>query len=143
MTGTILTFYLCGSLCGIDIRLAKEINRNMTYISVPGAAKHVVGLLNLHGQVVTLLDLGQLLKFKQVGARNNSFCIILKSRADDPDQVGFFIDELGEVIDVTPDMWEVAPANMIDIDNRFIHEVVKLENEILLVLDLGKIVKMA
>lgn len=139
MTGRILTFYLCGSLCGIDIRVAKEINRNITYISVPGAKKHVVGLLNLRSQVVTLLDLAQLLHFKQIGERNNKHCIILKSRLEEPDMVGFFIDKLGDVIDVTTEMCEPAPANIMDIGNPFIHEVVKLEDEILLVLDLSKI----
>jgi len=143
LTGKILTFYLCGSLCGIDIRFAKEINRNITYISVPGAMTHVVGLLNLHGQVVTLLDLGQLLNFKQIGQKRNSHCIILKSRPEEPDEVGFFIDKLGDVIDVTSEMCEAAPANIIDTENPFIHKVVKLEDEIVLVLDLAEIIKMA
>jgi len=139
LTGKILTFYLCGSLCGIDIRVAQEINRNITYTSVPGANSYVVGLLNLRSQVVTVLDLGKLLHFKQVGESNKRHCIILKSRLEEPDQVGFFIDKLGDVIDVTPEMCEHTPANMIDIENHFIHEVVKLRNEIVLVLDLSNI----
>ena len=136
MTGRVLTFYLCGTLCGIDIETAKEINRNVSYTQIPGAATHIVGLLNLRGQVVTLLDLAQLLNFKQTSARNNSHCIILKNKAEDPDQVGFFIDKRGDVVDVTPDMCEAVPANLVDVEEKFIHEVVKLENEILLILDL-------
>lgn len=142
MIGRVLTFYLCGTLCGIDIKTAKEINRNIFYTPIPGAANHIVGLLNLRGQVVTLLDLAQLLKFTQEGERKNSHCIILKSRAEDPDQVGFFIDKRGDVIDVTPDMCEVVPANLVDSDKKFIQEVVTLENEILLILDLGAMVEM-
>jgi len=139
LTGRILTFYLCGSLCGIDIKIAKEINRNITYTSVPGASDHVVGLLNLRSQVITLLDLGKLLHFKQDGESNNRHCIILKSRLEEPDKVGFFIDKLGDVIDVTSEMCEPPPANITDIENSFIHEVVKLEDEILLILNLSKI----
>ena len=139
MIERLLTFYLCGSLCGIDIRVAKEINRNITYTFVPGASKHVVGLLNLRSQIVTLLDLAQLLNFEQIGERKNEYCIILKSQLDKPDLVGFFIDKLGDVIDVTPDMCQPAPASIIAIDNYFIREVVKLEDEIVLVLDLKEI----
>ena len=138
MTGRLLTFYLCGSLCGIDIKIAQEINRNITYTSVPGARDYVVGLLNLRGQIVTLLDLAQLLNFKQIGDNNQKHCIILKSRLAEPHKVGFFIDKLGDVIDVTAEMCELAPANIIDRENPFIHEVVKLEDEIVLVLDLAK-----
>ncbi|WP_378954698.1 chemotaxis protein CheW [Pelosinus sp. sgz500959] len=141
MTGRVLTFYLCGTLCGIDIKAAKEINRNISYTAIPGAAAHIIGLLNLRGQVVTLLDLAQILHFKQIGERMNSHCIILKSRSDDPDQVGFFIDKRGDVIDVTPDMCEVVPANIADFEKKFIHEVVKLEDEILLILDLSAIIQ--
>lgn len=143
MTGRILTFYLCGTLCGIDIGAAKEINRKITYTSVPRAKAHVLGLLNLRGQVVTLLDLGQILNLKHIGERKNSHCIILKARPEDPDQVGFFVDKLGDVIDVSSDMCELTPTNMIDTENHFIYEVVKLEDEIVLILDLSKIVKMA
>ena len=142
MTGRVLTFYLCGTLCGIDIETAKEINRNVSYTQIPGAATHIVGLLNLRGQVVTLLDLAQLINFKQTSARNNSHCIILKNKAEDPDQVGFFIDKRGDVIDVTPNMCEPVPANIADVEKKMIHKVVKLEDEILLILDLKGIIQM-
>ena len=139
MTGRILTFYLCGSLCGIDINIAKEVKRNITYTSVPGAKEHVVGLLNLRSQVVTLLDLSQLLHFKQLGEPHNRYCVILKSRLGESDQVGFFIDKLGDVIDVTPDMCQPAPANIIDTENYYIQEVVNLADEILLLLNISRL----
>lgn len=142
MTGRVLTFYLCGTLCGIDIKTAKEINRNISYTAIPGAAAHIVGLLNLRGQVVTLLDLAQLLNFKQMDERKNSHCIILKNKAEESDQVGFFIDKRGDVIDVTPDMCERVPANLSDVEKKFIHEVVKLKDGILLLLDLVRIIQM-
>lgn len=142
LTGRVLTFYLCGTLCGIDIKTAKEINRNISYTTIPGAECHIVGLLNLRGQVVTLLDLAKLLNFKQDRQEQNSHCIILKSTETDSDQVGFFIDKRGDVIDVTPDMCDVVPGNLADIEKHFIREVVTLEKEIILILDISAIIAM-
>ena len=133
MTGKILTFYLGGSLCGIDIVFAKEINRNVKYTAVPGGASHVVGLLNLRGQVVTLFDLTQILHLNQ-----KTKCMILKGLFQG-DYIGFFIDKLAEVIDITPDMCELPPANIKNLQGRFISEIVKFNKEIILILDINKI----
>lgn len=133
-----MTFFLGGSLCGIDIAFAKEINRNVKYTSVPGGASHVVGLLNLRGQVVTLFDLTQILHLTQTQADKESKCIILKGLFQG-DHVGFFIDKLAEVIDITPDMCELPPANIKNLQGRFISEIVKCNEKIILMLDVNKI----
>lgn len=138
MTGKILTFYIGDNLCGIDIAFAKEINRKIKYTSVTSGTSHIVGLLNLRGQVVSLFDLNQVLN--STGRKNSerSQCIILKDLYQG-DQVGFFIDKLGEVVDVTPDICELPPANIRNIEGPFIAEVVKLQANIILVLDIKRI----
>lgn len=138
MTGKILTFYIGDSLCGIDINFAKEINRKIKYTSVSEGTSHVVGLLNLRGQVVTLFDLSQVLNANEKKETGRSQCIILKDLYQG-DQVGFFIDKLGEVVDVTPEICELPPANIRNIEGQFIAEVVKLQVEIILVLNIKKI----
>jgi purine-binding chemotaxis protein CheW len=140
MTGKVLSFYLGGSLCGIDINLAQEITRNGEYNPVLGTSSPVIGLLNLRGQVVTLLDFGQMLNFKQIDEQNDNHSIILKNSPADPDRVGFFIDKLGEVVDVGPDICEPPPANVCGGERRFISEVVKLNGELLLILDIKQMV---
>lgn len=140
MTGKLLTFYLGGSLCGIDINLAQEITRNIEYTHVTGISTQVIGLLNLRGQVVTLLDFGQILKFKPLDPKTGNHCIILKNSPADPDQIGFFIDKLGDVVDVEPDICEPLPANVSGDERKLISEVVKLNGELLLVLDVKKII---
>lgn len=138
MTGKVLTFYLGDSLCGIDITFAKEINRKIKYTSVSEGTSHAVGLLNLRGQVVTLFDVSQVLNSNEKKETERSQCIILKDLYQG-DQVGFFIDKLGEVVDVTPEICELPPANIRNMEGKFIAEVVKLQVEIILVLNIKKI----
>lgn len=141
VTDRVLTFYLSGSLCGIDIAIAKEINKNVEYTPVPNSFDHVVGLLNLRGQIVTLIDLAQLLHFKETNEKRKCHCIILKKNAVNSDQIGFFIDKMGDVIDVTADMYQTAPANIADSEDGFINQIIKFKNEVVLMLNLAKILK--
>jgi purine-binding chemotaxis protein CheW len=138
MTGKVLTFYLGDNLCGIDIAFAKEINRKINYTTVSEGTSPVVGLLNLRGQVVTLFDLNQVLNSTKKRDSARSQCIILKDFYQG-DQVGFFIDKLGEVVDVTPNICEFPPANIRNIEGQFIAEIVRQQAGIILILDIKKV----
>ena len=50
------SFYLGDNLFGIDVRLIREINRNIDITVVDSAPEFVRGLLNLRGQIVTVID---------------------------------------------------------------------------------------
>ncbi len=136
----VLTFYLYGNLLGIDVTLVKEINRNVCYTAVPGSRKHIAGLLNMRGQVVTLFDLAELLTLKKENPQNSSIrtCIILKTPRD-PDQVGILIDRPGDVIDIDSEECEPPPANVGGVENEFISSIVKLEGELLILIDPQKV----
>lgn len=137
MNGKILTFYLGSGLWGIDIKQAQEINRNVEYTPVPGEKSSIVGLLNLRGQVITLLNLTSLLQIHSSSTELGRHCIILKGTLNGSDQIGFFIDRLGDVMDVTEDLCERPPQYVEDSEKSWIADVVKLPNEMLFVLDLN------
>lgn len=141
MSEKVLTFYLCGGLFGIDITLVKEINRNVEYTPVPEARPHIVGLFNMRGQVVTLFDLGKLMGYKENGEGQKATCIILKSSSNNPDQVGFLIDRCGDVVDITNEDREPLPANAGSIEEDFLSNVVKLEDELLMIIDPNRILR--
>jgi len=143
MTGKVLSFYLKGKMLGLDINLVKEISRRFEYSHVPDSNPHIVGLMNLRGQVVTLFDLGQMLGLSNVTGNENqnnyTACIILKAPSSNPDQVGFLIDESGDVFDIQQEWCEKTPANVKEINGEYISEVVKLNNQLLLILDTAQV----
>lgn len=136
----VLTFYLCESLLGIDVTLVKEINRNVDFSPVPGSQQYIVGFLNMRGQVVTLFDLANLINLESENILRAHTCIILKTPRD-PDQVGFLIDRPGDVVDIDVEECEVPPANVGGVEGEFIDSIVKLENELLIIIDPKKIFK--
>ena len=144
MTGKALSFYLNNKMFGLDINLVKEISRRVEYSYVPDSDPQIVGLMNLRGQVVTLFDLSKILGLKEDesadGKENKtSACIILKAQANNPNQVGFMIDQSGDVLDIQKEWCETTPANVEEIRGEFIREVVKLNEELLLILDTERI----
>ena len=46
-------------LCGIDIKWVQEINRNLELTQVPLSPDYVVGIMNLRGRIVTVINLGK------------------------------------------------------------------------------------
>ena len=139
MTKKVLTFYLCEALFGIDITLVKEINRNVEYTSVPDAKPHIVGLYNMRGQVVTFFNLAKLMRYETGDEIKRSTCIILKAGPNDPNQTGFLVDRPGDVVDINEDEKESLPANIGTVESEFISNVVKLKNELLIIVDPKKI----
>lgn len=139
MSERVLTFYLNGYLFGIDITLVKEINRSVEYTSVPDSKPYIVGLFNMRGQIVTLFDLAKLMNYEAEERLNSAACIILKAAPNDPNQVGFLIDKSGDVIEVDTKDKELPPANIGGIDGVYISSVVKLKEDLLVIIDPNKI----
>ncbi|MBM7866068.1 chemotaxis protein CheW [Heliobacterium gestii] len=135
MSGKVLTFYLNGSLFGLDIHTVKEIQRNVECTPIPDSPAHIVGLFNMRGQVVTLLHLARLLRIGAEEEQERFVCVVLKPQPDLPDLIGFPIDRPGSVVDIDPNEAEQPPANMDGDLTGFVKKVVKLPNELLMVLD--------
>ncbi len=141
MNGKALSFYINDKMFGLDIKLVKEISRRFEYSHVPDSNANIVGLMNLRGQVVTLFNLGSILGLTKDNEEkvSNTACIILKAHHNNPNHVGFLIDRPGDVLDIESEWCEKTPANVEEINTEMIREVVKLEDELLLILDSDKV----
>ncbi len=150
------TFLLSGQLFGIDILLVREINRQLEMTPVPHASDYIRGLLNLRGQVVTILDLNRRLGLDQATLSDTSHNIILKtdqelqsmSLADQngesltaADKVGFLVDDIRDVVIVPEDAIEAPPANIGKVDGQFLTGVIKQNNALVAVLSVEKLLK--
>ena len=77
-----ITFYLGEDLFGLDILLVREINRHLELTRVDRTPEFVRGLMNLRGQIVTVLDLGIRLGIGARAIERESSCIVLKTRGE-------------------------------------------------------------
>lgn len=139
---TLLTFRIKNTLFGIEINRVREINRNVEYTNVPGAPKRVVGLFNMRGRIVVLYNFSYLFNYPNCAVEQGSTCIVLKSTGENQDINGFFIDQTGDVLNIEEESMELPPANASGQEFSYIKSVVKLEKNLLLLLDPEKIFNM-
>lgn len=153
---TFSTFLLSGQLFGIDILVIREINRLLEITPVPHASDYICGLLNLRGQIVTILDLNRRLGLDQIAVSDKSHNIILKTEqelqnlglnrdynnlATSTDKVGLLVDDIKEVVIVSEDSIEPPPANIGKIDGQFLTGVLKQNNALIAILSVEKLLK--
>lgn len=136
----ILTFYLGSDLYGIDLTAAKEISRISSFTPILGHSDGFVGLLNLRGQVISLFDIAGLLP-KAVCTAGPRHCVILKDEV--VENAGFLVDRLGDVVAATADMMEPFPQNSPEKNKFPITTVVRLPEQVLMVLDMKRLLDSA
>jgi len=150
------TFHLGKNLLGVEVLLVREINRLMSVTPVPHCPPYVRGLINLRGHVATIVDLNVRLKMRaeecvqphQVILKTNDELAALRSmwqRQDlltCADTVGFVVDGVGDVVEVEDHQLEPVPAGQEITGGEFLRGVVQLENRLLAVLNLERVLKM-
>jgi purine-binding chemotaxis protein CheW len=132
------TFYVGHALCGMDILKIQEINKLMEMTKVPQAPDYMIGILNLRGQIVTIIDLGQKLGLGRVAISNESRNIIVNAPGE---HVGLLVTRISDVVKADPDRIESAPANMSGIQGSFFTGVYKTENKLIGILDLKEVLR--
>lgn len=103
----LVTFYVGEQLFGIDVRAVQEIIRHQRITPVPLADPAIRGLINLRGQIVTVIDLRQRLQLRarEEGEPNDMNVVADAGGA----AVSFQVERIGDVIDVDDTTFEPAP----------------------------------
>ena len=101
------TFYVRESAYGIDLLKIQEINKLLVLTPVPGAPSYVRGILNLRGQIVTVIDLGYKLGLPETRLNRKGRNIIVRSTGE---HIGLLVEEISEVVRVNADEVEAPPC---------------------------------
>jgi purine-binding chemotaxis protein CheW len=134
------TFHVGRLLLGIDIRQTEEINRQLDLTAVPHAPACVRGVVNLRGEVVTVLDLRIILGLEPQPMNAASRNVVVRS---DTEQVGLLVDRVADVVTVSAEEMELPPANVNGVSGRFFKGVYKLDSALLVVLDVNTVLTTA
>ena len=127
----ISTFYLGDTLCGIDIELVQEINGDLSFTPVPLADDYVLGIMNLRGQIVTVIDQSRKIGFPPVKITKESRVIIVRSAGE---HIGVVVDRVKEVVTVPRSMVSKPPSNIKGTQGKFFSGVIQTDKHDLLAL---------
>ena len=132
------TFYIGDALCGMDILNVQEINKLMEMTYVPQAPPYVNGILNLRGQIVTIIDLGKKRGLSNTLKSNECRNIIVNSKGE---YIGLLVDKISDVIKAYRNKLEPPPANIGGVHGRFFESVFKTNNSLVGVIDIEEVLK--
>lgn len=130
------TFFVGDALCGMDILKVQEINKIMKMTKVPQAPNYVLGILNLRGQIVTIIDLGKKLGLGETDVSADPRNIIVNSSGG---YVGLMVKKISAVVDADMERQEPAPANMGGIQGEFFTGVYKTDKDLIGILNVEKV----
>ena len=121
---------------GVDIGRVQEIVTVPEITRVPDTPDFLEGIINLRGKIVSVIDLRKRLKVNgaEKNKKNRILVTEIKGRV-----VGLIVDEVSEVLRLNPDNIEPPPEMVNSAGSEYITGVGKLEDKIILLLDLAKV----
>ncbi len=135
-TTNLVTFRLGSGEYAIDIMQAKEIIKMEKITLIPNAPYFVEGVINLRGNIIPIIDLKKRFNLEESEGDKNTGIIIAK--IEDVD-MGIMIDSISKVVSIANSDIQPPPSMLQGIGQRYIKGVGKLEDKLLVVLDLDKL----
>ena len=132
------TFYIGDALCGMDILRVQEINKLLEMTKVPQAPDYVRGILNLRGQIVTVIDLGKKLGLSMTDMGTHTRNIIVNSNNE---YIGLLVDQIGDVERTDRDKIEPPPANIGGLQGKYFEGVFKKDKSLIGILNVEEVLK--
>ena len=138
-TVLLATFFVRDALCGLDAAGVQEVIRLGPVTRVHHAPEEILGIVNLRGKIVTVVDLGLRLGFPKAAPGGDSRIFIIEHRNE---FIGLLVDRVDEVVEVERGQWQAPPANVNWGQARFFEGVCRAGGRVITLLDAGRILEL-
>jgi purine-binding chemotaxis protein CheW len=128
-----VSFVVAGEEFGVNILKVQEIIRPVDITRVPHAPEFVEGVINLRGRILPVIDLRTRFGFPERAQDDETRIIVVEIGSQ---TVGFMADAVEEVLRVDVTSIEPAPELAVGIDAHYLRGVAKLDERLLILLDL-------
>jgi purine-binding chemotaxis protein CheW len=133
----VVSFKLGSEEYGVDIAQVQEINRMVAVTHVPRAPQFMEGVINLRGQLIPIIDLRTRFGMPRAEHTKSTRIVVTEIGAK---RVGMVVDSVSEVLRLPTDQIEEAPEMITGVDTEYIRGVGKIEDRLIILLDLAKII---
>ncbi|MBU1101599.1 MAG: chemotaxis protein CheW [Bacteroidetes bacterium] len=132
----LVSFKIGNEEFGVNILKVQEINRMMQITKVPNAPNFVDGVINLRGRIIPIIDLRIRLGMPKREQDKSTRIVVVELEGK---TIGFIVDEVSEVLRIPVSITEPPPPMVAGINADYITAVGKLEDRLLILLDMEKI----
>jgi len=122
--------------CGIEIEFVQEINKNLDLTVVHKAPGFVRGIVNLRGQIVTIIDLRKKMGFEQKEIDSKTRNVLVKLKEE---LIGLLVDEIDDIVITNKNDLLPNPPHLSNEIGDYFSGVYKVDDELLGVLDVEKV----
>jgi len=119
----VVEFELGGSLYALDISLAREIVEMVQITPVPGAPRHIAGIINLRGEITNILDLRAFIGLSSEVAENQKIIVLVPGAAGNSN-VGIIVDDVHSVVQISEE--DVEPVDSVISGDAYVKGIIKL-----------------
>ena len=121
---------------GVDISTVREIVRVEEITRVPGTPEFVLGVVNLRGRILSVVDLGHRLGLAPSTVTTSSRILVTQL---DGVSVGFLVDAATEVAKIAAEQVEPPPTFTGSVDVEYLEGVAKWGEELIIILNPSQI----
>lgn len=132
----LVTFCVGSEEFAIDILRVQEINRMMDLTRVPQSPPEVEGVINLRGRIIAVVSLRRRFGMEEGARDQHSRIIVVEVQGR---TIGFVCDRVQEVLRIDRRIVEPPPSMISSVESDFIAGVGKLDDRLLILLDLGRL----
>jgi purine-binding chemotaxis protein CheW len=140
-----LTFELAGELYAIPILAVQEIRGWEPVAKIPQTPPHVLGVIDLRGAVVPVVDLRTRLSIERRETTSTTVVIVVRIEAAPgaPVTVGIVVDAVSDVANIDDASVRPAPSVCGDVDAHFLRGLSTIETRLVMLLDLSRLIDVA
>ena len=133
--GRWITFRLGEEAYGIDVIQVREILRVFNVLPVPGAPSHIMGITNIRGSVVTVIDGRKRFNLPSQEEDDDTRLIVLEFGDE---TAGVIVDSVSDVVDLPESSIDKNPRLNITEGSKYIKGIVNHTNGLIIILSVEK-----
>ena len=130
-----VTFRIGSEDFGVDILMVQEIIRMPKITPIPNAPPFILGVINLRGKIIPVVDLRIRVALPQTEASDARRIVVVELKEK---RIGMLVDSVSQVIRIPAGVVEEMPEEAVNVTENFIKGVGKLDNRLIIILDLNK-----
>lgn len=134
----LIVFRVDEILCGVSITQVQEITQNVEITPVHHAPECVKGVVNLRGQIVTVIDLRKTFGLEAAELHPEMRIVVVKFAEE---SIGLLVERVEDVMQADQYDLEAPPGNICGVSGAFFRGVYKMEKSLVAVVNLEEILR--
>lgn len=138
MDNRYVVFKIENEYYGINIESVIAIEKMENITRIPNSPEYIKGVINLRGDVITLISLRNKINLEDKDIDSDSRIIVVSK---DDITLGLIVDSSSEVMEIDPDKIDAPPSTSENESSEHVSGIGKINDRLIILLDLSKILE--